>query len=470
MHSSTMSPVEEQRAAVVEAASLRELVLGPVLTVEDGDYAAEVAPWNLAVAVAPRIVVGATCAADVAAVVGWSVERGYSVGVQASGHGIVPGVDETSVLITTRRMNDVRIDPATQTATVAAGAFNSDIVAAAAPHGLIPLVGSTSNVGAVGYTLGGGLPITGRTFGFAADKVQSLEIVTADARVRQVDAEHEPDLFWALRGGKGNFGIVTSMRVALIPLSTIYAGGVFYASEHAAVVLHAYRTWTQSLPDELSSSIALIRMPPLPELPEPLRGKFVVHLRVSYVGDAEQGARLVEPMRAVAPALIDTVTDIPVAASDSVHMDPPGPMPSWERGTRLRDLSADAINAILDVAGPHVNAPLAIVELRHLGGAFGRPPVSPNAVSGRGEGFSLLVIAPAVPGLEEIVPGAVDSVLAAVAPYESDERMVNWLGRAHAAADVLAAYSPQTQARLLQVKAEYDPSNVFRHGHAIIAS
>jgi FAD/FMN-containing dehydrogenase len=465
MHPSTVIPTAE---AAEEATELRELVLGPVLTAAEPDYPAEVAAWNLAVTVAPRLVVGATCAADVAATVGWSAERGYSVGVQASGHGIVPGLGEQSVLITTRRMKEVRIDPIARTATVAAGAYNSDILAAATSYGLAPLVGSSSNLGAVGYTLGGGLPITGRTFGFAADRVRALEIVTADGRVLAVDAEHEPELFWALRGGKGNFGVVTSMTIELEPLTTIYAGGLFFAAEHTTEVLHSYRTWIESLPDEASTSIALIRMPPLPELPEPIRGKFVVHLRMSYVGDAAQGAGLLAPMRAVAPALVDTVAEIPIAATDAVHMDPPDPMPSWERGTRLRELSAEAIDTILAVAGPAVEVPLAVVELRHLGGAFARPAASPNAISGRGEGFSMLVIAPAIPGLEEIAPGVVDSVLTAVAPYESDERLVNWLGRSHAAEQVLAAYSPETRERLLRVKTTYDPANVFRHGHAII--
>jgi FAD/FMN-containing dehydrogenase len=433
-------------------------VAGPLLRPGDPCLAAEVAPFNRARTPRPVLAVGATCAQDVSAAVGWAAMRGHRVAVQATGHGLTSSLGG-AVLVTTKRMAGVEVDPVARVARAGAGATCAQVVAATAPHGLMPLVGSTSQVGVVGYTLGGGLGSLGRRYGFAADLVRRLRLVTFEGAEREVDAEREPELFWAVRGGKGNFGIVTELEFDLVPVARLYGGGVFFPAEAAADVLHAYREWAPSLPDETTTSVALLRLPPLPELPEPLRGRFVVHLRMAHLGPAAEGAALAAPMRAVAPALLDVLADMPAAAFDAIHRDPTEPMPVRERGTALASLPADAVDALLAAAGPDVDAPsLSMVEIRQLGGALARPPAVPNAVAGRDAAYSLLAVAP------EDGPAA--AVVDRLAPWSTGGALLNLLGAA-TAERIRSLWSPAELERLTAVKRRYDPANVFALGQPI---
>ncbi|MGI5238526.1 FAD-binding oxidoreductase [Dactylosporangium sp. CA-139066] len=439
-------------------------IAGPVFVPGDEGFAAEIAAWNVATTHEPLVVVGATGPQDVAAAVRWAGTQGLPVFVQATGHGAVRPATG-GVLITTSRMRDVSVDPLTRRARAAAGVRWSQVIEAAAPHGLAPLNGSSSQVGVVGYTLGGGAGPLGRRFGFAADHVRSIEIVTADGALRTIDADREADLFWAVRGGKGNFGIVTAIEFDLFEVDGFWGGGIYFPGTHAAELLHAYRTWSAGLPEEMSTSVALLRLPPLPELPEPLRGAFVVHLRVAYLGSDEDGAALLAPMRAVAPALIDDVSRLPYAAVDAVHRDPVDPMPSRERGVLLGELTAATVDRVLDAAGPAVDVPLAMVELRHLGGAFARTPAVPNAVSGRGAQYSLFAIGLGLPDLVPVVDAAIDRVLTV---DRLPSGLLNFSGEAAPEA-LLANWAPADRDRLLRVKHAYDPTNVFCGGQAIVA-
>jgi FAD/FMN-containing dehydrogenase len=441
-------------------------VAGPVLTGDDPRVAAEVAGFNTTYTPRPVAVVGATCADDVAAAVRWAADRGHPVAVQCTGHGLVSDM-AGSVLVTTRRLSAVAVDPVARTARVGAGVRWAQVIEAAAPHGLAPLNGSSSGVGVVGYTLGGGLGPMARRYGFAADHVRSVELVTADGAVRRVDAISDPELFWALRGGKGNFGIVTELEFDLVPVASLHGGGVFFPGEAAAALLHAYRTWVETLPEETTTSIALLRLPPLPALPEPLRGRFVVHLRFAHLGPADEGAALLAPMRAVAPAIMDLVGDMPYAAVDSIHMDPVDPMPTWERGATLRALPAEAVDALLAAAGPDVEVPLIMVELRHLGGAVARPAPTPNAVAGRGAAFALFALGPMVGPLVETVPALTQAVVDRMAPWAARGALLNFLGSA-GPDRVRRLWDDADLERLLAVKRRVDPGGLFSTGHALV--
>jgi FAD/FMN-containing dehydrogenase len=323
----------------------------------------------------------------------------------------------------------------------------------------------------VGYTLGGGLGPLGRRFGFAADSVLSVELVTADGAVRTVTAESDPELFWAVRGGKGNLGVVTALEFRLYPVPALVGGGLFFAGRDAAAVLHAYRQWAPTLPEEASSSVAVLRMPPLEELPPPLRGQTVVHLRFLYAGDdPAAGAALVEPMRGVGELLLGGIEPLPPTALDVVHMDPTEPMPAWEKGALLADLTAETVDALLAAAGPEVHVPLVMVEIRQLGGALGRPAPVPNAVAGRHAPWSVFVVAPMVPELAEVVPHVGRGVLAALQPWRAPGALVNFLGDVSGPDEVLAAWDPEARERLLAVKRAVDPGDVFSGGHAFRAS
>src|SRR4051794_9075262 len=220
-------------------------VAGPVLFAGDPRIEQEISGFNRAVRHEPHVVVGATSAADVAAAVRYAARRGLAVGVHATGHGGASSRD--TVIVSTHRMQHHSIDPLAATATVQAGVVWSTIIPAAAWHGLAPLSGSSSAVGAIGYTVGGGAGPVIRSYGFAADRVTSLQMVTADGRIRDVDAEHDPDLFWAVLGGKANFGVVTEMTTGLVQLRTLYGGAIYYPGEHAAALLHIWRQWVDSL-------------------------------------------------------------------------------------------------------------------------------------------------------------------------------------------------------------------------------
>ena len=466
----SLTEVTPAPPTLLDVDDLRLEVRGPVLAAGDDGLAAEVATWNTAVTHTPAVAVGAVCAADVVAAVRFATAHGLPVAVQATGHGPVRNADG-AVLVTTSRMQGVRIDPERRTARVEAGVKWQTVLAAAAEHGLVGLCGSSSDVGVVGYTLGGGVGPLGRRFGFAADSVLSFEIVTADGGLRTVTADSDPELFWAVRGGKGNLGIVTALEFRLHAVPALVGGGFFFAGRDAAAVLHAFRAWAPTLPEEASTSVAVLRLPPLEELPPPLRGQTVVHLRFLYAGeDPEAGAALVAPVQAAGEVLLGGVGPMPPTALDAVHMDPTDPMPGWEKGVLLADLTAETVDALLAAAGPDVEVPLAMVEIRQLGGALGRPAPVPNAVTGRSAPWSAFVIGPMVPGLTEVVPHVGRGVLAALAPWTTPGALVNFLGDVTGPDEVLAAWEPEARERLLAVKRAVDPGNVFSGGHAFRSS
>jgi FAD/FMN-containing dehydrogenase len=382
------------------------------------------------------------------------------VSVQATGHGGV-GPGAGAVLISTRRMTEVSIDPDARLARVGAGVRWRQVMDEAAKYGLAPLNGSSPSVGVVSYTLGGGLGPLARPYGWAADRVRAIDLVTADGRLRRVTAEQHPDLFWALRGGKGNFGVATALQFELLPVSTIYAGGLFFSGEAALPVLHGYRRWLRTVPDEMTSSIALLRLPPTADAPAPLRGTLTVHVRISFAGPADEGERWLAPLRGIGPRILDTVATMPFAENAAIHMDPVDPLPAYERTIALRDLDDVAIDTILSLAGPDADCPLLIVEVRHLGGALRRQPEHPNAVGNRNAAFNFLAASAGPPDAAETIIGYADKMLSALAPWGTGGRLLNFLG-AVPPEQFRDAWEPRDYERLAAIKATYDPANRFR--------
>jgi UDP-N-acetylenolpyruvoylglucosamine reductase len=440
-------------------ASLVAEVRGAVLLPRYPRYQAEISTFNQAVEHNPAVVVAAESAADVQAAVCFAAAHGLPVGVLATGHQPLTAADG-GVLITTRRMNAVAVDPATRTVRVEAGARWGEVVDHTTAHGLAPLAGSSPLVGVIGYVLGGGhSPMLGRTHGWAADHVRALEMVTPDGRLRHVTADSEPDLFWAVRGSKSNFGVVTAVELELFPVTATYAGGMFFEGRHAAAVLEAWREMTVAAPDELNSSLALLRMPDLPFVPELLRGRLMVHVRISYVGLEVQGARLLEPLRATAPAVIDTVRMLPFAQFAEVHQDPTEPMPYGERGMMLADLPSDIVETILRHAGPDADCAALAVELRHLGGALAGQPQQPNAVCARDARYSLLAIAAGGPEQSGALLAPLDPLFADLEKWSAESSFLNFMTSANATQE---AYTPEVYQRLRALKAAYDPGEMFR--------
>lgn len=437
------------------------------LTATDAGYDAERAGYNLSVDHKPEIVVPAASVADVVAAVRYATARGLGVAVQATGHGPSRSADG-QVLITTSRMDGITIDAAARTARIEAGVRGGALVRAAAEHGLAPLNGSSPEVGAVSYHLGGGLGILGRGLGWAVDHVRAVEVVTADGELRRVTATAEPELFWALRGGgRGTFGVVTAIEIDLHPVTRLYGGGMHFAADTAARALALWAEWTRTVPESMSSSVLLIRMPDIAFLPDALRGRYVVHVRFACTAPATEGERLVRPFRELGP-ITDTVAEMPYSAVGTIHAEPTTPVPFHARNAMLRTLDAAAVAELLRHAGPDANASY-LVELRHTGGALGRPAAVPSALGRRDGEYVLYAGAAAEPAQVPALRAAFERLLTGMAPWGTGGVCVNFLSGPDITADQLAAgYLPGDPERLAAVKRAVDPDDVFRthHGRA----
>lgn len=446
--------------------SLAARTEGPVLLPGQEGFDEERTGFNLAVRHRPAVIVGAARAEDVVAAVVFAAAHGLPVAVQGTGHGFSVAA-EGGVLVTTRRMDEVRVDAAARSAYVAAGARFEQVIPEAARHGLAPLNGSAPHVGVVSYTLGGGLALLGRSHGWAADRVLAMDVVTADGRLRHVTADSEPDLYWALLGGRDNFGIVTGMEFGLVPVARLYGGGLFFDAERTPGILQAYRRWTATVPEEMNSSVALIPFPDDPQVPEPVRGRHVWHVRIACTGSAEAGERLVEPLRQAGSRLLENLRDMPYEQSAGIHDEPRVPMPWAADNAFLTDLDDAAIRTILRHTGPGAARP-AIVELRHLGGALTRRPVHPNAVGHRDAGFVLAVLTPLTGDSAVDEHAFLDSMFKDLQPWTSG-RFLNFMGHGDTADEerTRTAYTADDHRRLTALKADYDPRNAFRLNYNI---
>ena len=441
--------------------TLRRRLTGTLADPHDDAYGRLTAPWNVAVRPTPVAAVEARSAQDVVETVRYAAAAGLPVAVQATGHGIAADLDG-ALLVSTSRLDECVVHP-DGWARVGSGVRWQHVLDAAAPLGLAPLCGSSPHVGVVGYTSGGGLGPVARTYGLASDLVRTIEVVTGDGVLRRVTPTENADLFWGLRGGKGALGIVTAMEFDLVPLPRVHGGALYFDGADAAAVLHTWRRWCADLPEQATTSIALLQLPPMPGVPEPLAGRLTVAVRYVWTGDADTGAELLAPMRACATPLIDAVQTMPYAAIGMVHADPVDPMPAVETSDLLRELPGDAVDALLRVAGPGSGSPQTIVEIRQLGGAVARAPQVPDAVCHRDAAFTLNIIGvPAGPAAEAVVPHAAH-VRAALEPWTTGGLLPNF--SAGTGVDRIArSYDPATLARLVDVAHRYDPDNVLRAG------
>jgi FAD/FMN-containing dehydrogenase len=417
----------------------------PFLRPTDPGYDDEVAGYNQLVVHRPERVMPARSADDVVEAVRAAAAAGLSLGVQATGHG--PSVPADGVLVSTRHLRDVRVDPATRTVRVGAGARGHDLTAALVPHGLAPLGGSSPDVGVVGYHLGGGLPLLGRTFGYAADRVRALDVVTADGQERTLTPDD--DLFRAMLGCRGAFAVVTSLVTEALPLTSVTGGGLWFTGDGIEHAVRAYLRWTADVPETVNSSVLLIRLPDLPVIPEPIRGRRIAHVRVAAIGDVD-----LTPLRAVAPVL-DTVAELPAARLSSIHDEPSVPVLFKARNALLGPLDDAAATVLLD----HAESGAFLVELRHLGGALAR--ADGRAVVGRRDGEYVVYTGSALPdpSAQEAAAAAQARLHDALAPWGIGAVTPAFLTGRHAL-DV--AFGAADQRWLSKVKQEWDPEDLFR--------
>jgi hypothetical protein len=402
----------------------------------------------------PEVIFAVTSAEEVQEAVRYAIEHDLRIAVQATGHGLGRGIDG-GVLITTGRFDGVRVDPAKKTAWIEAGATWQQVIDAAAPYGLAPLSGSFPDVGAISYTLGGGLSLMARRYGFAADHVRRIEVVTADG-VRR-NAEDDAELFWALRGGGGNFGVVTGIEVDLFEVPTVYGGSLYFDFAQNPTVVEAWRDWTLTVPEEVTSAVAVVPMPDLPVVPEPLRGKYIAQLQVVSLADDSED--LIKPLRVIGEPVLDTVGELPYTESGKIFAEPARPDSSSSRNALLSDLDPDALATLPKLAGP--DAPEGcVIGIRHLGGALSRRPEIPNAVGHRDAAYSLTVLS----------LGEADELHRRVLePWVGFTigRSLNFSSTPLTADELAEAFEPDDFRRLIELRARYDADRRLAPNHEL---
>ena len=449
------------------AAALRGLCGGRVHLPGDPGYDAARLPWNVAVDLRPAAVAVPHSAEEVQQVVRAAVDAGLRVAPQSTGHGAGPlgEIDLGDVvLVRLSELTGVTVDPDAGTARVLGGTLWQDVVAAAVPHGYTALHGSAPDVAVAGYILSGGMSFYGRRHGLAANSIRAVEVVTADGSLVRADAGHNTDLFWAIRGGGGNLGVVVALEIALLPLTDVYAGMLLWDRERAPEVVRAWAEWSRRTPESVTTSLRVMSFPSMPELPPFLSGRQLVVIDGAVLEDDEWAAELLAPLRALAPEM-DTFGRIPVEGMLGVHMDPPAPTPSAGDHSVLGELTEDAIEALLAQVGPGTQTPLLFAELRQLGGALGRPAADGGALSHlTGEyAFFCLGIAP-TPEIAEGVRIAAGELVEALAPWSVPSRVPTFTENR---VDIGCAFDGEDWARLAHLRDVLDPARTFVANHEV---
>ncbi len=446
-------------------ATLQSSIAGDVLIPGDHGYDKARRAWNLAVDQRPSMVVLAESSDDVAEAVRYARTHGMRIAPQGTGHGSLPLEPlEGTMLLKTSRMRGVDVFPEARIARTAAGALWQDVTFPAGRHGLAALAGTSPNVGVTGYTLGGGMGWLARRYGLAANSVTAVELVTPDGRLVRADADHEPALLWAVRGGGGSVGVVTALEMRLYPVGELYAGVLFFPIRRSSEVLHAWREWTEGVPDEVTSLGRILRFPPDPAVPSLLRGREFALVEAAYLGDSSAGAELIEPLRALGPEL-DTFAMTTAPGLQMLHMDPDQPVPGTGDGALLAELPASAIDALTELAGPDADTPVASVEIRHLGGALSRVARGGAAQKKLDAKYAVFAagVAP-LPELREAVRAHARVLKDALGPWRADYDYYNFAETPSGADAVLpsAAYE-----RLRAIKASYDPDQSIVSVHPV---
>lgn len=447
--------------------ALRGLLGDRVVLPGDERYDAARLPWNLAVDQRPAAVAVPRSAAEVATIVRMAAETGLRVAPQSTGHNAGPlaaqGLDDV-VVVRMSEMSMAIADPTRGIVRVEGGTLWEPAVDAAAAHGKAVLHGSSPDVGIAGYSLGGGIGWYARKLGLAANSLTAVELVVADGTLVRADATHNAELFWALRGGGGNFGVVTALEFRMYDIPTAYAGMMLWGPEHIEKVLREWAAWAPGAPDEVTTAFRVLRMPPLPEIPEFLAGRTVAVVDGAVLASDEAGAEILAGLRALQPEL-DTFGRVPAKSLVRLHMDPEGGAPAVSDAAMVAGLPDGAIDTFLDHVGPGVETPLAIAEFRQLGGAVGRPAEGGGVLSSLDAQFGAFHAGMAMtPEMGAAVRGAATALTGALAPYSTGGAYLNF---AENPTDVRRAYRPEAWRQLAGVRSAVDPHGLFVANHQV---
>jgi hypothetical protein len=443
---------------------LRRRVVGRLHTPADPTWDAARTPWVVSIPQHPLAVLEVHDADDVVAAVRWAVEHGTRVTAQPTGHSGLSTLDRT-LLLRTRALDGIEVDLDRRTATVGAGVKAGELCAALEGTGLTFLCGSNADPSVTGMTITGGISWFGRAYGLGADSIVSVELVDGLGRLRRLSATEDPELFWAVRGGGGDFGVITRLEVALHPCPQVYGGRFLWPVEQTEAVLRAFAGATRTAPDELTTWFHVYRFPPMPELPEPIRGKAFASVAVAFIGSREEAEPHLAAYRAVPGMVMDLVADVPLGALGSVADEPTAPMPGMQRSHLLEHLDENALELLVQVAGPESGSPLTMLQIRHLGGAFAADVEGRGAHGPVTEPYSILAIGvPAVPELVAPIQAAFGRVSAAVAHVASGRTLLNFLEFDE---DPGRWWSPATRERLAAAKQVADPLETIRSNRPV---
>jgi FAD/FMN-containing dehydrogenase len=445
--------------------ALRQRLNGRLVGPEDETWEEARRAWNLSIDQTPAAVALPESADDVVAIVRSATEEGLRIAPQGTGHGAgARGEIGDAVLLKTERMRGTTIDPDSRSARIEAGALWADVTPAAAEHGLAALSGSAGDVGVVGYSVGGGIGWMVRKHGLSANTIRSAQVVTADGDLVTASPDSEPDLFWAIRGGGGSFGAITGLEIGLLPITELYAGVLFWPQERADEVLPAWRDWTNDLPDEMTSLGRILNVPDFPEVPDPVRGRSFVVVEAAYLGDEAAGSEVVAPLRELGPEM-DTFTMMPPPLLGTLHNNPPQPVPGAGDGILLETCSDDALSQLVRSAGHGSGTPLLSVEIRHLGGAAGRPDPNGGALDHIGADFAVYAVG--IAATPEMKAGVIQAIAGVKAAFDSCNSGTSYLNFADTRVDPSTLFTPEAYERLGRVKHAYDPDDVFQSNQPI---
>lgn len=453
---------------VQQITRLRASIHGQILIPEDIGYDSARQAWNLAVDQHPAIILIAHSANDIVEAVRFANVQDLSIAVQATGHGVIREAND-SLLIVTSQMTDVRVDTDSQTAWIGAGAKWGRVLTQTQIVGLAPLLGSSPDVGAVGYTLGGGMGWLARKYGLSTDNVNYFEVVTTDGEIVRASQIENDDLFWGLRGGGGNFGIVTGMEIRLHPVTTVYGGNLFYTIQQAKEIYTRFRQWIVNAPDELTSSVVLMNFPPMPEIPELLRGQSFVLVRGCYCGSVQEGEMLMEYWRNWQTPLLDDFKKMPFSDVATISNDPVDPVPGVSSGAWLANISNAVADILTHYILPQGGAPmLMFAEIRHAGGAIAWVDSGSAAYGNRNAMYSLQVVGVApTPEIKRAVRKHIAQLKSDLMPHLHGGIYMNFLEGEEARDRTRQGFSPEAYTRLRALKTKYDPRNMFSHSYDI---
>jgi FAD/FMN-containing dehydrogenase len=415
-------------------------------------------PWNLAADQHPAAVTTAGTPEQAGQAVRWAAGSGMKVACQTTGHmaAVMPDLADT-LLLRLDLTDRIEVDHDNLTARIPAGAKWSDVVEEIAPLGLAAMHGSSPSVGVIGYLLGGGLSFYGRAKGFAANHVRSVDVLTAAGELVTAAPDQNDDLFWALRGAGGRFGVVTGIQISLMDLAEVFAGATFWPASMAPEVLLAWRDWTREAPRSVTTTCRILRLPPLEEVPEPLRGTPVVCVD-GVALDHDAGEELAAILDGCGEALMGGWEVMPTPAISRLHGDPEDPLPAAGDSILLSDLDDTGIESFIEAAGETSDSSLVVAELRHLGGALAEPPDGAGALAAVDAEYLLFGTGIADPGSAARTEADLERLLSALRPAKAPRKLY---GFAESGCSLSECFEPDTVARLRAVKERYDPEGRF---------